>query len=167
MKLFAAAALGAFLAFIPVPAAHANGLLSIMAGEVGQSRPKGCPSRWCACYLDKTLKKAGYAQLGSHRARDFARYGKPAKPGQIGSIMVMPSHVGVVAGKCANGRIKLLSGNHNHRVGSGCYNISRAIAWRMPARAAKSSTAARLSRQTGESFSSVLRSAPVSLASSY
>jgi len=46
---------------------------------------------------------------------------------------VMPHHVGVVAGKCPDGRIKLVSGNHGHKVGTGCYAAGKAIAWRVPA----------------------------------
>lgn len=112
--------------------AYARDIVSIIKQDIGQKRPKGCPSRWCACYLDRILSEAGFRKHNTWRARDFASYGKKAAPMTIGSIMVMPHHVGVVAGKCPNGRVRLLSGNHSHRVGEGCYNPGRAIAWRMP-----------------------------------
>jgi hypothetical protein len=132
-KLAALAAL-TLLAFaaLSLPAT-AGSLVSLMTHDVGKGRPSGCPNAWCACYLEHTLKKAGLPTLGSFAARDFARYGKRAKAGQVGAIMVMPHHVGVVAGKCTDGRIRLVSGNHGHKVGTGCYSPGKAIAWRVPA----------------------------------
>jgi hypothetical protein len=122
------------VAFVgPALPASAGSLIKMMTNEVGRGRPSGCPNAWCACYLEHSLKKAGFSTLGSYAARDFAHYGKRARPGQVGAIMVMPHHVGVVAGKCDDGRIKLVSGNHGHRVGTGCYSPGRAIAWRVPA----------------------------------
>lgn len=112
----------------------ANGLTSIMQGDLGQRRPSGCPSRWCACYMDRVLSEAGYKTHDSYRARDFAKYGKPAKAQSKGSIMVMRHHIGVVAGKCKDGRIKLISGNYSKKVGVGCYSAKKAIAWRKPVR---------------------------------
>lgn len=109
-------------------------LVALMEKDMGGKRPGGCPSKWCACYMDLILGKAGYAQRGSHRARDFASYGKNAKPMAVGAIMVMPNHVGVVAGQCDDGRVLLISGNYSHRVGLGCYSPKKAIAWRAPVR---------------------------------
>ncbi len=113
--------------------AEAGSLVSLMTHDIGMGRPKGCPSAWCACYLETVLKKAGLPTLGSYAARDFAHYGRRARPRQVGAIMVMPHHVGVVAGLCPDGRVKLVSGNHGHRVGTGCYSPGKAIAWRLPA----------------------------------
>jgi uncharacterized protein (TIGR02594 family) len=129
------AALAALIVFAMTPAmpAMAGSLVSAMTKDVGKGRPSGCPSAWCACYLEKSLKKSGHKTLGSNKASAFASYGRKAKPKQVGSIMVMPHHVGVVVGKCDDGRVKLVSGNHGHKVGTGCYSASKAIAWRMPA----------------------------------
>jgi uncharacterized protein (TIGR02594 family) len=110
----------------------ASPLIQIMQGDLGQSRPSGCPSRWCACYLDKILTEAGLQPRGSNRARDFATYGKPAKPAQFGAIMVMRNHVGVVTGQCPDGRVQIISGNYSRKVLPGCYSAARAIAWRRP-----------------------------------
>jgi uncharacterized protein (TIGR02594 family) len=118
--------------FGPSLPASAKSLVTLMTSDVGKGRPAGCPKAWCACYLEKTLKKAGLRTLGSNKASAFAKYGKKAKAGQVGAIMVMPHHVGVVAGKCEDGRIKLVSGNHGNKVGTGCYAAGKAIAWRMP-----------------------------------
>lgn len=113
---------------------QARNLVSLMEKDLGARRPGGCPSKWCACYMDQVLEKAGYKQRDSWRARDFASYGKKAKPMSVGSIMVMRHHVGVVAGKCEDGRVKLISGNYSKKVGLGCYSPRKAIAWRKPVR---------------------------------
>jgi len=112
--------------------ASAKNLIKLMENDLGGRRPKGCPSKWCACYMDQILAKAGFEIRGSHRAKDFAKYGKKAKPIQVGSIMVMPHHVGVVMGKCDDGRVKIISGNYSKKVAVGCYSAKKAIAWRVP-----------------------------------
>ena len=118
-----------------VAPAQAKNLIKLMQNDLGTRRPKGCPSKWCACYMDNILEAAGFAKRQSNRARDFAGYGKPAKPWQVGSIMVMRNHVGVVMGKCDNGKVKLISGNHSKKVSVGCYGANKAIAWRAPVKA--------------------------------
>jgi uncharacterized protein (TIGR02594 family) len=133
IKLAALVAVTALALFAPSLPAAAGSLVSMMSADAGKGRPSGCPNAWCACYLEHVLKKAGLPTLGSFAARDFAKYGKRAKAGQVGAIMVMPHHVGVVAGKCPDGRIRLVSGNHGHKVGIGCYAAGKAIAWRLPA----------------------------------
>ncbi len=129
------AALGLALTFsaVSAPAAQAKDIIKIMQKDLGGRRPKGCPSKWCACYMDLILQKAGYTPRGSYRARDFATYGKKAKPMSVGSIMVMRNHVGIVAGRCEDGRVKLISGNYSKKVAIGCYSPKKAIAWRIPA----------------------------------
>jgi len=114
--------------------AQAKDLVATMKNDLGARRPGDCPSKWCACYMDQVLEKAGYKPLGSNRAKDFAAYGKKTRPMSVGSIMVMRHHVGVVAGKCPDGRVQLISGNYSKKVGVGCYSPSKAIAWRAPTR---------------------------------
>lgn len=114
--------------------AGAGNLIKIMSEDMGQRRPGGCPSRWCACYMDQALAEAGFQIRGSFRARDFANYGEAVEPLTVGSIMVMRNHVGVVTGLCENGKVQLLSGNHSRKVSLGCYSARKAIAWRKPVR---------------------------------
>src|SRR5690606_12523977 len=126
-------ALTAYLvADTPAAARDSSTVISVMLAEIGQRRPANCPGLWCACYLDNVLARAGLVPRGSNIARDFADYGVPAAPGQIGSIMVLPNHVGVVVGACENGQVQIVSGNHSSQVALGCYSLSRAIAWRVP-----------------------------------
>jgi hypothetical protein len=122
------------IAFI-APASSASASISPLINQVGSSRPSDCPRLWCGCWLRKALARMGYSTHGaSNLARAYASYGTRATPGATGSIMVMRGHVGLVVGRCDNSHVKLLSGNHNHRVGVGCYPMRRAIAWRKPAK---------------------------------
>ena len=133
--MFAALALaflGYFVTDAPVAARDSNSVIQVMLAELGQRRPENCPGRWCACYLDNALARAGLSPHGTNLASDFADYGAPAEPGQIGAIMVMSNHVGVVVGTCENGQVQIVSGNYSNRVALGCYSASRAIAWRAP-----------------------------------
>jgi len=104
-------------------------IIASMTREIGRTRPADCPSKWCACYLDKKLAAHGHKKRGSHRARDFASYGR-ATGAHRGAIMVQPHHVGIVTGVCSDGRIQAISGNHSRRVGIGCYRRSTIIAFR-------------------------------------
>lgn len=112
----------------------AQSVINTMLAELGEQRPQGCPSRWCACYMDTVLARAGLLPHGTNLARDFASYGQEAPPGAVGAIMVMNNHVGVVVGQCENGQTQIVSGNYSNQVALGCYNPGRAIAWRAPVR---------------------------------
>ncbi|WP_196258957.1 hypothetical protein [Pelagibacterium limicola] len=112
----------------------AQSVINTMLAELGERRPQGCPSRWCACYMDTVLARLGLQPHGTNKARDFASYGNEAEPGAVGAIMVMSNHVGVVVGECDNGHVQIVSGNYSNQVALGCYNPSRAIAWRVPVR---------------------------------
>ncbi|MBN15799.1 hypothetical protein V6617_11995 [Pelagibacterium nitratireducens] len=117
---------------VPASARDPQTVINVMLSELGSVRPSGCPGRWCACYLDTVLARAGLLPTGSNKARDFAHYGEQADPGAIGAIMVMSNHVGVVVGDCGNGQVQIVSGNYSNTVALGCYSPSRAIAWRAP-----------------------------------
>lgn len=137
MRLFVAAALAAvaFFSFTGTGQTRdAQSVISVMLAELGERRPQGCPSRWCACYMDTVLARTGLLPHGSNLARDFASYGNAAEPGAVGAIMVMANHVGVVVGQCEDGSVQIVSGNYSNQVALGCYNPSRAIAWRAPVR---------------------------------
>ncbi len=112
----------------------AQSVVNVMLSELGERRPQGCPSRWCACYMDTVLARTGLRPHGTNKARDFASYGAEAQPGTVGAIMVMANHVGVVVGQCENGQVQIVSGNYSNRVSLGCYSPKRAIAWRAPVR---------------------------------
>ena len=56
---------------------------SVEAREPGQ--PKGCPSRWCGCYLAHYFGIPHRKDLW--RARNWARIGRPTRA-RIGAIVV-------------------------------------------------------------------------------
>jgi uncharacterized protein (TIGR02594 family) len=101
------------------------------------TNPTGWDRVWCARFMNFVLKRAGYSGTGSDAASSFASYGRRAWGPQVGSIAVMTrgkngGHVGVVSGVADDGRIIVISGNHNKRVGVGHYPPSRIYAYRYP-----------------------------------
>jgi uncharacterized protein (TIGR02594 family) len=96
------------------------------------TNPTGRAHDWCAEFANLVLKRTGHRGSGSALARSFASYGRPA-PGPVpGAIVVFPHHVGFVMRVEGPGRIRVVSGNHGHRVGEGIYSMRRAIAYRYP-----------------------------------
>jgi uncharacterized protein (TIGR02594 family) len=96
------------------------------------TNPTGHAHDWCAEFANLVLERTGHRGSGSALARSFASYGRPA-PGPVpGAIVVFPHHVGFVMRVEGPGRIRVVSGNHGHRVGEGVYSTRRAIAYRYP-----------------------------------
>jgi uncharacterized protein (TIGR02594 family) len=96
------------------------------------TNPTGRARQWCAAFANLVLERTGHHGSGSAVARSFARYGSPA-PGPVpGAIIVFPHHVGFVIGVEGPGRVRVVSGNHGHRVGEGVYSTRGVIAYRYP-----------------------------------
>jgi uncharacterized protein (TIGR02594 family) len=101
------------------------------------TNPTGRRSLWCADFMNYVLKRSGMKGTSSSMARDFASYGRRLSGPKVGAIAVLSrgrngGHVGIVTGIEDDGRIKLLSGNHNRVVGEGSYPRSRVIAYVWP-----------------------------------
>jgi uncharacterized protein (TIGR02594 family) len=92
----------------------------------GESRP------WCAIFANMVLARTGYRGTGSAAAVSFARYGAPASGPAPGVIAVWPHHVGFVVGSMGPGRIRVVSGNHNHLVAESTYATRGVMAFRYP-----------------------------------
>jgi len=104
----------------------------MMAQRYRGTNPTGRAHDWCAEFANLVLRRTGHRGSGSALARSFASYGRPA-PGPVpGAIVVFPHHVGFVIGSDGHGRVRVVSGNHGHRVGEGFYSARRAIAYRYP-----------------------------------
>jgi uncharacterized protein (TIGR02594 family) len=123
---------------------HTNGFIS--AGDSGASRvlpvaeryrgtnPTGLSIPWCAVFANMILTRTGYTGTGSAAARSFAQYGRAASGPAPGVIAVWPHHVGFVVGPAGPGRIRVVSGNHNHRVDESTYATRGVMAFRYPVR---------------------------------
>ena len=65
-----------------------------------------------------------------------ARYGRRLSGPQVGAVAVMArrggGHVGVVSGVLPNGDVKVISGNHGHRVAESVYGRGRIVAFVLP-----------------------------------
>jgi uncharacterized protein (TIGR02594 family) len=113
-------------------AKHGSSDVVAAAERYRGTNPTGRSHDWCAEFANLVLKRTGHRGSGSALARSFASYGRPA-PGPVpGAIVVFPHHVGFVMRVEGPGRIRVVSGNHGHRVGEGTYSTRRAIAYRYP-----------------------------------
>jgi uncharacterized protein (TIGR02594 family) len=104
------------------------------------TNPTGHSRAWCAVFANMVLARTGYSGTGSAAARSFARYGRAASGPAPGVIAVWPHHVGFVVGAVAPGRIRVISGNHNHRVAESTYATRGVMAFRYPDRVNRSMT---------------------------
>jgi len=98
------------------------------------TNPTGLKIPWCAVFANMILRRAGFSGTGSAAARSFAQYGRPASGPAPGVIAVWPHHVGFVVGSAGPGRIRVVSGNHNHRVDESVYATRGVMAFRYPVR---------------------------------
>jgi uncharacterized protein (TIGR02594 family) len=101
------------------------------------TNPTARKKLWCATFMNMVLARTGYAGTGSDAARSFASYGKRINEPRVGAIAVLSrgkngGHVGIVTGVDANGKIMVISGNHNRRVAEAPYPASRIFAYVMP-----------------------------------
>ncbi len=96
------------------------------------TNPTGQKRAWCAVFANMVLKRTGYHGTGSAAAVSFARYGRPAAGPAPGVIAVWPHHVGFVVGTSGPGHIRVVSGNHNHRVEESTYSTRSVMAFRYP-----------------------------------
>jgi uncharacterized protein (TIGR02594 family) len=96
------------------------------------TNPTGQSRAWCAIFANMVLTRTGYRGTGSAAAVSFARYGAPASGPAPGVIAVWPHHVGFVVGSTGAGHIRVVSGNHNHRVEESTYSTRGVMAFRYP-----------------------------------
>lgn len=107
---------------------------SFSTGSYGGSRPSGCPSAWCGCWLSLQIYGENRRELWAARA--WLGEGSAASPGCVGCVAVLTrgrskskGHVGIVTGY--NGRNPIIkSGNHNRTVGVAEYPAGRVLGYR-------------------------------------
>ena len=98
--------------------------------------PTGWAHDWCGKFMNLVLERTGHRGTGSNFALSFARYGRRLSGPQVGAVAVMArrggGHVGVVSGVLPNGDVKVISGNHGHRVAESVYGRGRIVAFVLP-----------------------------------
>jgi uncharacterized protein (TIGR02594 family) len=98
--------------------------------------PTGWAHDWCGKFMNLVLERTGHRGTGSNFALSFARYGRRLSGPQVGGVAVMArgggGHVGVVSGVLPNGDVKVISGNHGHRVAESVYSRGRIVAFVLP-----------------------------------
>jgi uncharacterized protein (TIGR02594 family) len=98
--------------------------------------PTGWAHDWCGRFMNLVLERTGHRGSGSNFALSFARYGRHLSGPQVGAVAVMArqggGHVGVVSGVLPNGDVKVISGNHGHRVAESVYSRGRIVAFVLP-----------------------------------
>lgn len=104
-------------------------LIARMRRDLGTD-PTGWGHQWCGNYLCRVVHGGNCARSKLNLATSWKDEGWRAPAGAVGSVAVMTYHVGVVTGSCPGGGIKIISGNHNHVVGEGCYPRHHIIAYR-------------------------------------
>lgn len=95
--------------------------------------PTGRRSLWCARFMNFVLQRTGHLGTGSDLARSFASYGHRLSGPQVRAIAVMArrggGHVGVISAIDRNGNLRVISGNHGHRVAESVYSKSSIYAY--------------------------------------
>jgi uncharacterized protein (TIGR02594 family) len=98
--------------------------------------PTGWAHDWCGRFMNLVLERTGHRGTGSNFALSFARYGRRLSGPQVGAVAVMSrnggGHVGVVSGVLPNGDVKVISGNHGHKVAESVYSRGRIVAFVLP-----------------------------------
>ncbi|MEC9369195.1 MAG: TIGR02594 family protein [Pseudomonadota bacterium] len=109
--------------------------IDIARGYLG-TNPTGRGRLWCAHFMNMVEKKAGRSGTGSGMARSYASYGRRVSDPRPGDIAVVGrkgggGHVGYVMG-VEGGKVTLISGNYNRKVGIGKYSMSSVVAFVRP-----------------------------------
>lgn len=88
------------------------------------------PARWCGWYMRTQVGHDPGASF--NLARNWARYGSPARGPARGVIAVWRSHVGKIVGRNAKGQWLVHSGNDSNAVRTRVRSLRGVIAYRWP-----------------------------------
>src|SRR5204863_1977603 len=103
----------------PISSQRRSSLVSEARRYLGRN-PTGWAHDWCGKFMNLVLERTGHRGTGSNFALSFARYGRRVSGPQVGAVAVMTrrggGHVGVVSGVLPGGKVKVISGNHRHKV---------------------------------------------------
>ena len=98
--------------------------------------PTGWAHDWCGKFMNLVLERTGHRGTGSNLALSFAHYGHRVSGPRVGALAVMArrggGHVGVVSAVLPNGDVRVISGNHSHKVAESVYHRRRILAFVLP-----------------------------------
>lgn len=124
-----------------IPGDKHNPAIIQMFKDVGHPEVRDDETAWCAAFVGSALKSLGYPippKDVSLLARSYCSYGVPAKP-QPGAIGIWPrgnsswqGHVAIVEQVNGDGTVTVIGGNQSNAVTRARYQISNALAFRMP-----------------------------------
>ena len=118
------------------PASQRRSSLVFEARRYLGRNPTGWAHDWCGKFMNLVLERTGHRGSGSNLALSFARYGRRLSGPQVGALAVMArrggGHVGVVSSVLSNGDVKVISGNHSHKVAESVYRRGRILAFVLP-----------------------------------
>lgn len=95
---------------------------------LGHGNMTGTFGPWCADALSFWLRRTGHRPLAGRMASDALRYGPRLAAPRIGSLIVLPRHVGLVAG-VEGDQVTMISGNWGRRVALARLSRRAAIAF--------------------------------------
>lgn len=95
---------------------------------VGSGNPTGIRAAWCAFFVSMVLRATGHRPLPNGLSYSALSYGPHLAGPRVGALIVLPHHVGFVAGVSGD-RVTMLSGNWGRRVALAVLPIRAAIAY--------------------------------------
>lgn len=95
---------------------------------LGSGNMTGRPGQWCAWAVSFWLVRTGHRPLASGQASSALSYGPRLSAPAVGSLIVLPRHVGLVAG-VEGDRVTMISGNWGRRVAMAQLSRRAAIAF--------------------------------------
>lgn len=106
-------------------APQGSGLVAAARAYLG-TNPTGWTHVWCGKFMSMIAPSAAARIHNPNRAIEWASL--PHVNCQVGAVAVLRHHVGVVS-QCGGNAVRLVSGNHGHRVGEGDYSARRIVAF--------------------------------------
>lgn len=95
---------------------------------------------WCSAFVNWIMQQTSHDYTRSAMARSWLKWGKPITTPQRGCVVVFwrtsrqstNGHVALFLGMAGPGRIYVLGGNQNDRVGVSTYKTDQVLGYRIP-----------------------------------
>ena len=114
---------------VQAPSKNQGSLLANAMKYLGMGNITGFRGPWCGAFMGMIAKETGKPVPKDYKvAAAWSKVGTRISKPEVGAVAVMRHHVGIVLG-VKDGKVLLISGNHNRRVGEGLYAQRRIIAY--------------------------------------